>query len=862
MPLRFRCFLTAVLLLVLFPASEAAAQKQIGAQSGAEATIASPQALPQVLAQGAEALTRQIGELRTQLSDRADQLASAQEDSQKLKIAVASIKAALAVREAPLPQVFGFLVTYGAQEAALKARSKELEAAAAALQKTLAEEVLAENELRSQMDFLRGQEPGFPAPETEAAFLDYLQRADTRDRLTAQLVENLADQRQALEEQRQLLAGLLPQLKQLEAAWQAELLQRQAQQVPFKEQVARIWDNLAALPGRARAWLGGLWASGELGTIFRHHLGHLLGLLSFIFLMGWSTRRLSRTVSQRFRRWREAAADLHLLPLFFLGSILISNLFLLGLIFWVGLFFWSFGMLGSNAAQLGLYALTALWALRLGLQAVDAYLGGTPEVALALEPGAARFYRHSLQAFLVYLFLGFVGLRLAAPLGFPPDSLHFLRHCFQVGMLFWTLWLGRRSYLERLRPALPEPAWLKRPYLLRGLVDLVRFLVAVIILADLLGFQYLASYLARGATWTGLAVILFWLLWLVAATILHHSLHPEVGWARRRYPEAQVMVQRLYLTGRWLLSLLLGAAVIFWSLNSWGVKPGSIAWAFRWLTWGPTLGPLKLTTLNLGGAALVIFLGIQLSRVIRGVMAVRIFPRTGLDPGVQYTVTATLHYVVLIVAAMLALNILGFPLTNLALVAGALGLGIGFGLQNIVNNFISGLILLFERPIKVGDMLVIDGQWGTVREIRVRSTIFETFDRYVLIIPNSELVSNRVLNWTHYGRGVNRLNLKVGVSYEAEVREVTRLLTEVCRANPRVVADPPPQITFNAYGDSSLDFNIWVFVKTPADRVPATHELNSAIFETFREHGINIPFPQRDLHIKEWPAPPERPGTG
>jgi potassium efflux system protein len=863
MPLQVRRLLTAVLLVVLLAASGAAAQEQMGAQGGTGATIASPQALPQALTQGAAALNKQIETLQTQLRNRSGQLAGAQEDLQKLQIAVASIKAALALKQAPLPQVFSFLVTYGAQEGALKDRSGELAKDAAALQKTLAEEVLAENELRSQMEYLKGKEPGFPDQETEGAFFSYLQLADTRDRLTAQLVQNLGDQRQNLEEQRQLLAGLLPQLKKVQETWQAELLQRQAQQAPVKEQVARVWHDLAALPGRARDWLTDLWTSGELGTIFRHHLGQLLGLLSFILLVGWSTRRLSRNAKSRFRRWREAAADLHLLPLFFLGSILISNLFLLGLIFWVGLFFWSFRLLGSEAAQLGLYGLAALWALRLGLQAVDAYIGGhPPEVALDLKPAAARFYRRSLKAFLVYLFLGFVGLRGAGLLGFPADSLHFLRHCFQVGMLFWALWLGRRAYLERLRPALPDPAWLRRPYLLRGLVDLVRFLVAVIILADLLGFTLLASYLARGATWTGLAVMLLWLLWLVAATILHHSLHPEVGWARRRYPEAQVMVQRLYVTGRWVLSLLLGAAVLIWSLSFWGVKPGSVAWALRWLTWGPSLGSLKLTTLNLGGAVLTIFVGIQLSRVIRGVMAVRIFPHTGLDPGVQYTVTATLHYVVLIVAAMLALNILGFPLTNLALVAGALGLGIGFGLQNIVSNFISGLILLFERPIKVGDMLVIDGQWGTVREIRVRSTIFETFDRYVLIIPNSELVSNRVLNWTHYGRGVNRLNLKVGVSYEAEVREVTRLLTEVCRANPRVVAEPPPQITFNAYGDSSLEFNIWVFVKTPADRVPATHELNSAIFETFREHGIDIPFPQRDLHIKEWPAPPEKPGTG
>ena len=388
------------------------------------------------------------------------------------------------------------------------------------------------------------------------------------------------------------------------------------------------------------------------------------------------------------------------------------------------------------------------------------------------------------------------------------------------------------------------------------LKGLILFLLAVTILADLLSLSNLAVYVARAAVWSGLAILLFWFLWLAGETIIHHLLHPDQGWARRRYPAQQEMLQRIYRFCRLLLSVLLGAAVIFWSLASWGVPPERLAWAFQWLTWGPKLGPVKLTTLSVGAAILALYLGFWLSRLLRGLMDFRIFPRTGLDAGVQYTISTTLHYVVLLLAALVALSLLGFPLTNLALVAGALGVGIGFGLQNIVNNFVSGLILLFERPIKVGDLLVIDGQWGTVREIRVRSTVFETSERSVLIIPNSQLISGKVLNWTHYGRGINRLTLKIGVGCDSDVRRVTQLLTDICRANDRVVHDPPPQIHFSAYGDSTLDFTIWVFVKTPNDRVPATHELNSAILETFQQHGIEMPFPQRDLHIKDWPAPP------
>jgi len=193
---------------------------------------------------------------------------------------------------------------------------------------------------------------------------------------------------------------------------------------------------------------------------------------------------------------------------------------------------------------------------------------------------------------------------------------------------------------------------------------------------------------------------------------------------------------------------------------------------------------------------------------------------------------------------------LGINYANLAIIAGGLGVGIGFGLQNIVNNFFSGLILLFERPIKVGDLLIIDGQWGRVKEIRVRSTVFETSDRSVLIIPNSDLISNKILNWTFYGRGPNRLTLKVGVAYGSDVHEVTRTIDQVCRKNQRVLLEPPPQIFLNAYGDSSLDFTIWVFVRTPDDRVPATHELNAAIFDAFNLQGIEFPYPQLDLHLR------------
>jgi len=157
----------------------------------------------------------------------------------------------------------------------------------------------------------------------------------------------------------------------------------------------------------------------------------------------------------------------------------------------------------------------------------------------------------------------------------------------------------------------------------------------------------------------------------------------------------------------------------------------------------------------------------------------------------------------------------------------------------------------------VGDLLIIDGQWGKVKAIRVRSTVFETSERSVLIIPNSDLISNKILNWTFYGRGPSRLTLKVGVAYDSNVHEVTRIIDQVCRQNHRVLLEPAPQIFFNAYADSSLDFTIWVFVRTPDDRIPATHELNVAILDAFNQHGIAFPYPQMDVHLRSVMPPLE-----
>jgi potassium efflux system protein len=806
-------------------------------------------------------LQKSLKAWESRVAAAADQLAQAKKELDDLQVRVATLKATMVLKRLSLLRVQELIAAYNDQAKELQRKLQDLSQEIKTRQKNQQDHLESQNALRVQFSIIQAQKPAALTPELQQSFLSYLQLAGQRDALMAQVLSQLEQRRQLLQQEHELLVGLAPQLKHLEDAWKAELLRRPPQAVPIWQQVIQAWESLAAIPAQGWKWLTELVKSKRLSAFILRHLAPIVGLFIFIILLGWGTRRLKELVNRRFQAWKESTEDLQLLPLYVLGQSLIANLFGLGLISWLGLFFWTFGLISSDPAQLILWALFTLWILRLSIQWVQRFFAGKAAGGvLALDSGVARFYRRSLKLFLAYLFLGILALRSASLLDLPEATRFFLAHIFLVGILVWGWWLLRRPYLTHLLPELSEPTWLHQPLVSLILRVAVLCLLVVIILADLLGFQNLAMFLAHGAAWTLMAMAILWFLWLVCESIVRHLLHPEEGRATSLYPEKADLIQRTFFLCRWVLSIVLGAAVIFWSLHSWGVKPGTVARAFRWATLGPTLGPMKLTTVNVVGAALVLYLGAFLSRLGRDLMKVRIFPYTALDTGVQYTVSTTLHYIILILAGLIALSILGFPLTNLALVLGALGVGIGFGLQNIVNNFFSGLILLFERPIKVGDMLVIDGQWGLVKEIRVRSTIFETFDRYVLVIPNSELVSNKVLNWTHYGAGINRMTLKVGVSYNSDVRQVTQLLTEVCQANPRVVPQPPPQIFFEVYGDSSLNFNIWVHLKTPSDRIPATHELNSAIFETFRQHGIEIPFPQRDLHIKDWREPLEKKG--
>jgi small-conductance mechanosensitive channel len=220
-----------------------------------------------------------------------------------------------------------------------------------------------------------------------------------------------------------------------------------------------------------------------------------------------------------------------------------------------------------------------------------------------------------------------------------------------------------------------------------------------------------------------------------------------------------------------------------------------------------------------------------------------------MERAARISIAKLVHYGIILIGILLAVSALGIELSKLTIMASALGVGIGFGLKDIINNFVSGLILLFEQPIRIGDIVELDGMWAEIQRIGIRSTVVRNFDHADMIIPNADLIVNRVTNWTLGGQQV-RLIIQVGVAYGSDLDLVTRTLMACAENNASVSATPGPQVLFLNFGDSTLDFELRVFVAA-SRRLSTKNELNHDIDKRFRENGIVIAFPQRDLHLPE-----------
>jgi potassium efflux system protein len=382
------------------------------------------------------------------------------------------------------------------------------------------------------------------------------------------------------------------------------------------------------------------------------------------------------------------------------------------------------------------------------------------------------------------------------------------------------------------------------------------------IFALLLGFHNFAGYLVHGVTRTVLALLVLWVLLWSIYTLFDYLLNQDT-------PSANQIRKNLGMTDKatrtglgfmqLAIDLLVWLTFIVFIIYVWDDSGTTLESLYERITGGVSIGELKLVPIKIiSGILLFIALLIVIGWIKRWIDR-RWLQQIVIDRGAREALITIFGYVGFVAAVLIGLTQAGVDLTGLGWVTGGLAIGLGFGMQEIANNFVSGLILLFERPIRTGDFVSVGEVEGFVRNISIRATEIETMDNQNVLVPNSELISGRVTNWV-LRNSAGRLQVRVGVSYGTDVEKVREILESVAREHPEVILDgsaPAPRALFMGFGDSSLDFELRVRIFRIDRRFTVASDLNFLIDAAFREQGITIPFPQRDLHVISYPPDAE-----
>jgi len=475
---------------------------------------------------------------------------------------------------------------------------------------------------------------------------------------------------------------------------------------------------------------------------------------------------------------------------------------------------------------------TAVWSLLVLALAVP--------VARILSRVATREASRAAEVLIGLYLLGRVGALAAS------DALP-----FRLFLLVLTL-AGGAVAVWALRATRPDkmPVGEAPSSAVRTLFRVGIALMALALLADVGGMVSLSALLLDATLESMLLGIVFWLTETVLEGALLITLHLPIV---RNLAVVQRHGDRIAHRGRAWLRF---GAVVAWiaaSLFVFSLLDPVVGALHAILTTSAHVGNLNLSLGSLIAFGLVGALALWLSRTLLLVLDADVLPRFDLPPGVPGTISKTAQYVVLTLGFFVALSAAGVELTQFAFLAGALGVGVGFGLQTIVNNFVSGLILLFERPLKEGDVIEVGALLGTIQHIGIRACRVRTLEGAEVIVPNASLVSNNVVNWT-LSDPLRRIELPVGVAYGTDPKQVLELLTAGCAEHPKVLEQPAPDVLFQGFGDSSLDFKVRAWCNFE-DFFQIRSELAVLVHAKIKEAGIEIPFPQRDLHLRSVDAP-------
>ena len=403
-------------------------------------------------------------------------------------------------------------------------------------------------------------------------------------------------------------------------------------------------------------------------------------------------------------------------------------------------------------------------------------------------------------------------------------------------------------------------------HLLRSIRSPLFFCLAFGPVSDWLGYRNLSSFATFGVMGTLTCALMARAIFMgihKTQELLAESPPGEAAEKLRNILgyEPDETIKGLKMVSRGLTLLLLGGLSLLF-LKIWGISAIHSTTLGSFFLLGFRMGTITIVPMKILWAIVIFFLILNISRWLKRQMGEKWLTHTNLDKGARQSIVTLTGYVLTGFALFYSLSIVGLEFKNLAIIAGALSVGIGFGLQNIVNNFVSGLILLFERPVRPGDWVVVGETEGYVKRVSIRFTHIQTFDRADVLVPNSDLISNQVTNWM-LGDPFGRIIVSVGVAYGTDVQKVRDILLQIASDHPMVLTNgrlvSQPKVLFMAFGDSSLDFELRCHIRDIDHRMTVRSELLFAIDDAFRREAIEIPFPQRVLHTTPTHEPTKTP---
>ena len=386
----------------------------------------------------------------------------------------------------------------------------------------------------------------------------------------------------------------------------------------------------------------------------------------------------------------------------------------------------------------------------------------------------------------------------------------------------------------------------------RAVVFRVNMLTAVVALASfgvsLFGYPNLSAYILNRYILTAAMLVLFFVSKDFFAGLITRVL--VLGLWGKTFRARRSLLVKINFVLSVFVNPFLALVFIFLTLNLWGFSSDFLIHIAKKIVFGFSIGGVRISLIAIIFGIAVFMVSYSFVKIFRRHLMLTAFTHLEIDEGIRHSLDSFINFIGLVLSLLLAIVVMGADLTNLTVIAGALSVGIGFGLQNVINNFVSGIIILFERPFKVGDWVNIGGEEGKIKQINIRSTELETFKKTSVIVPNATLLSSSVINMTH-GDNWTRLSVSVGVAYGSDVEKVREILLECAASHPKVLKKPAPYVIFTDFGNSSLDFelrcyssNIWEGWLVPSD-------LRFTINKRFIEEGIEIPFPQVVVHKGE-----------